>query len=108
MRKIFFNRFGLYNFIAWFLLILVLFIWMYPFIWLIFASFKLPLDLFKSGASLLPKVWTFENYVRAWVQAHFSIYFLNSTYYSIAATGLSVFIAGMCGYVLARYQFPGS
>jgi len=81
---------------------------MYPFIWLIFASFKLPLDLFKSGASLLPKEWTSENYVRAWVQAHFSSYFLNSTYYSISATALSVFIAGMCGYVLARYQFPGS
>ena len=45
---------------------------------------------------------------RAWVQAHFSSYFFNSTFYSVSATGLSVFIAGMCGYVLARYQFPGS
>jgi ABC-type glycerol-3-phosphate transport system permease component len=49
-----------------------------------------------------------ENYTRAWVQAQFSIYFLNSTTYSVIATGLSVFIAGMCGYVLARYKFPGS
>jgi ABC-type glycerol-3-phosphate transport system permease component len=108
MIKLFSHRFRLYNFIAWFFLIIVIFFWMYPFIWLIFASFKLPLDLFKSGASLLPKVWTVENYQRAWVQAHFSSYFFNSTFYSVSATSLSVLIAGMSGYVLARYQFPGS
>ncbi len=102
------NRFNRYNLLASFFLLLVLLAWMYPFIWLVFASFKLPLDLFKSGASLLPKVWTLENYARAWVQAHFSSYFFNSAYYSVAATFLSVFIAGMCGYVLARYKFPGS
>lgn len=102
------NRFNRLSLIAAFFLILVLLVWMYPFIWLIFASFKLPLDLFKSGAALLPKVWTLENFARAWVQAKFSIYFVNSTVYSVSATGLSVFIAGMCGYVLARYRFPGS
>ncbi len=108
MVRYFANRFNRYNLIASAIILAALLIWVYPFIWLIFASFKLPLDLFKSGASLLPKVWTLENYARAWVQAHFSTYFLNSTYYSVSATALSVLISGMCGYVLARYVFPGS
>ena len=108
MIKFLSNRFRQYNFVSWLFLSVMIFIWMYPFIWLIFASFKLPLDLFKSGASLLPKVWTLDNYSRAWIQAHFSTYFFNSTYYSVSATTLAVFISGMCGYVLARYQFPGS
>jgi ABC-type glycerol-3-phosphate transport system permease component len=108
MTKYLTNRFNRFNIIASFFIILVLLIWIYPFIWLVFASFKLPLDLFKSGASLLPKVWTLDNYARAWVQARFSTYFFNSTYYAASATGLAIFIAGMCGYVLARYNFPGS
>jgi ABC-type glycerol-3-phosphate transport system permease component len=108
MFKYLANRFHRYNLITSFFIILVLILWVYPFIWLIFASFKFPLDLFKSGASLLPKVWTLGNYARAWVQARFSTYFFNSTYYAVSATALSVFIAGMCGYVLARYTFPGS
>ena len=108
MKKFLTNRFNRYNLIASFFIILVLILWVYPFIWLIFASFKLPLDLFKSGASLLPKAWTLANYARAWVQARFSTYFINSVLYSVSATTLSVFIAGMCGYVLARYTFPGS
>ncbi len=108
MGKYLTNRFNRYNLIASFGILLVLILWVYPFIWLIFASFKLPLDLFKSGASLLPKEWTLENFSRAWIQAHFSTYFLNSVLYSVSATAISVFTAGMCGYVLARYIFPGS
>ncbi len=108
MIKYFANRFRRYNLITWLFIGLVLLLWVYPFIWLIFSSFKLPLDLFKSGASLLPKVWTLDNYSRAWVQARFSTYFFNSTFYAVSSTTLSVFIAGMCGYVLARYNFPGS
>ena len=72
MVRYFANRFNRYNLIASIFILAVLLAWVYPFIWLIFASFKLPLDLFKSGAALLPKVWTLENYARAWVQAHFS------------------------------------
>ena len=108
MIKYLSNRFHRLNLITIIFLSLVVLIWIYPFIWLLFASFKTPMDLFSSGASLLPKLWTSDNYSRAWVQAKFSMYFFNSTFYSVSATSLSVLIAGMCGYVLARYQFPGS
>jgi len=102
------NRFHRLNLVAVSVLSVVILFWLYPFIWVIFASFKTPMDMFGSGAGLLPKQWTVDNFVRAWEQAKFSRYFLNSTFYAVSSTTLSVLIAGMCGYVLARYKFPGS
>lgn len=108
MWRLITHRLFRYNLIVWVLLGGALLVWAYPFAWVVFSAFKTPLDLFGSGVNLLPKVWTLDNFVRAWTQAKFSTYLLNSAYYSCSATALSVIIAGMAGYVLARFQFPGS
>jgi raffinose/stachyose/melibiose transport system permease protein len=82
-------------------------IWIYPFLWLVSASLKGSLELFVSGLGLLPKHWQWNNYGRAWNDAGFSRYMLNSII-TTAATVLTVIVrCALCGYVLARYSFIG-
>jgi len=88
-------------------LLIVGFIWLYPFLWVVFSSFKSQRDMFTSGARLLPEMWEWSNYTRAWTEANFNTYFLNTVIYASAATAIEVVKSSMCGYVLARYRFFG-
>jgi raffinose/stachyose/melibiose transport system permease protein len=101
------RRFTRYNLIAVTILLFVCFIWVYPFLWAISGAFKTQLGMFTSGASLIPNQWNFANFQRAWVTAGFGTYFFNTLLYSSAATAVEVFKTALCGYVLARYRFPG-
>ncbi|MCA9969390.1 MAG: carbohydrate ABC transporter permease [Anaerolineales bacterium] len=101
------NRFARYNLIGVVLLAVIGFLWVYPFLWVVFASFKTPSEMFSAGATLLPENWNFGNFIRAWEKANFSTYFLNTVLYAAAATGIEVFKSSMCGYVLGRYRFRG-
>jgi ABC-type glycerol-3-phosphate transport system permease component len=101
------SRFARYNLIAITILLIVGFIWVYPFLWAIAGSFKTQIGLFTSGASLMPNQLDFSNFQRAWVTAGFSQYFLNTVLYSSTSTAIELFKSALCGYVLARYRFPG-
>jgi len=90
------------------ILLVVSFFWLYPFLWVIFSSLKTQRDMFTSGARLLPdEVWEWGNYNRAWTEANFNVYFMNTVIYASAATAIEVVKSSMCGYVLARYRFFG-
>ncbi len=82
-------------------------VWVYPFIWVLFSAFKTQPEMFTAGANLLPEEWRWENFEKAWVQAQFSDYFLNTVIYAVSATLIEVVKSSMCGYVLARYRFFG-
>lgn len=95
------------NAIALPVLIIVGLIWVYPFLWTISAAFKSQGGLFTSGASLLPDALNLDNFERAWVSAGFDRYFVNTVIYSVSSTVIELIKAALCGYVLARYEFPG-
>lgn len=95
------------NLIAVPALAIIGFIWVYPFLWSISAAFKTEIGVFTSGAGLIPQPFKFDNFSRAWVQAGFGEYFFNTVLYSVASTGVEVIKSALCGYVLARYRFPG-
>lgn len=101
------SRFFRYNLVIVPILLIIGFFWIYPFLWVVFAAFKTQPDMFSAGARLLPKTWNPENFVRAWVQAKFSLYFMNTVLYAVSATMLVLLQSSMCGYVIARYRFPG-
>jgi len=82
-------------------------IWIYPFVWMVSASFKQPLEIFTGGLSLIPKQWSWDNYVRAWRDAGFSRYLLNSVLVTTGTTALIVAHCALSGYVLGRYAFIG-
>jgi len=95
------------NLIAVPLLVVVGLLWIYPFLWTVAAAFKTQGGLFSGGASLLPDQLNFDNFVRAWVNAGFSQYFVNTVIYAVASTAIELVKSALCGYVLARYDFPG-
>lgn len=101
------TRFKRMNTITTIILLVVIVMWIYPFLWVLFASLKTQKEMFTAGARLWPEVWNFSNYGRAWYKADFQKYFLNSLTYSIVATMIELIKSSLCGYVLARYRFPG-
>lgn len=91
-----------------FLLLLALSaIWIYPFLWMISASLKAPLEIFSGGLSLIPAIAKWENYQRAWIDADFNRYLLNTVIVAVGSTALVLLHCSLTGYVLGRYSFTG-
>lgn len=90
-------------------LLLLLFgaIWIYPFIWMLSASFKGTDEFFADSLTLLPAAWDFDNFKRAWDIGNFQDYFLNTVVVTVAVIVIVLFITATCGYALGRYEFPG-
>ncbi|TQM10859.1 carbohydrate ABC transporter permease [Pseudonocardia kunmingensis] len=82
-------------------------VWIYPFVWVLSASVKGQLEVFSAGLSLLPEAFRWENYARAWVDADFGTYMLNTILVTAFTVAIVVVRCAMAGYVLARYSFLG-
>lgn len=88
-------------------LMLFSFLWVYPFLWMISASFKSNSEIFSSGLSLIPREFTMDNYTRAWSQSNFSVYFFNSLIVTFVVVLIVLFSSAFAGYALGRYNFYG-
>lgn len=93
--------------IIYILLAVVAFVWVYPFIWMITASLKTQDEFFASGLGLIPKSLNFENYVRAWNNANFGVYFKNSIIVTVSVVVIVLLATSAAGYVMGRYAFVG-
>jgi raffinose/stachyose/melibiose transport system permease protein len=83
------------------------FCWIYPFLWMLSASFKSTMEIFQKGLNLIPEHISFENYWRAWVKGGFGGYFFNSVITTLCSILIVVLRCALAGYVLARYNFTG-
>ncbi len=83
------------------------FLWIYPFLWMVSASLKDQMEVFASGLGLLPETPIWENYHRAWSEAHFGQYLVNTVIVTLSTVAIVVVRCAMAGYVLARYRFAG-
>lgn len=88
-------------------LIVLCFLWIYPFLWMLAASFKSQEEVLLSGASLIPHNPALDNYVRAWTHARLGRYFGNTVIVVILHVVLVVLVAAMAGYALGRNKMPG-
>lgn len=82
-------------------------VWIYPLLWTLSASVRDAADLFSGGVGLWPQEWHWDNYARAWNDAGFSTYLLNSVVVTVASVVIVVVRSATAGYVLARYRFFG-
>lgn len=78
----------------------------FPFVWMAFGSFKHFKEL-TASASLLPQVWTLDNYVEIVNQVSFLSAFRNSVIVSLVTTASVLITSSAAGYVFAVYRFPG-
>ena len=72
------------------LLALLCLLWVYPFLWLLSASLKEPLEIFSKGLNLIPDKAQWENYARAWSTAGFAHYMLNTILVTVGTVVLVV------------------
>ena len=84
------------------IMILVLFISLYPIIWVLISSFKE-----KPGGLGLPEKWVFDGYITIFTELDIHIYFFNSIVITCISTLVSVAIVSMAAYVVARMEFKG-
>ncbi|MVA74459.1 ABC transporter permease subunit [Auraticoccus sp. F435] len=89
------------------LLLAVAAVWVYPFAWVVSASLKDQLEVFTAGLDLVPESPQWGNYARAWVDADFAGYMLNTVLVTVGTVAVVVIRCAMAGYVLARYDFLG-
>lgn len=79
---------------------------LYPVIYTVLGSFKTNAEL-TQGGGFFPSVWHFENYYKAFIQADFTKYTLNSVVVSISVTILAVVTTSLAGFAMARKDFAG-
>ncbi len=78
----------------------------FPFIWMVFASFKTFKDL-VSSTQMLPEVWTLNNYIEIASRINFPVAFLNSIIAATSVTVFTLFTSAALGYIFAKYRFWG-
>ena len=83
------------------------FLWVYPFLWMISASFKTQNEFFASGLNLIPQSFNLDNFIRAWNNANFGIYFKNSIIVTVSVVVIVLLSTSLAGYVMGRYSFVG-
>jgi N-acetylglucosamine transport system permease protein len=78
-----------------------------PLLWAVMTSFKDDRSIFTEPWAL-PDRLHFENWSRAWTQAHMSDYFLNTVLVVAGSLAGTLLLGSMAAYVLARFEFPGN
>src|SRR3569623_1805121 len=88
-------------------LLVALVVILFPVFWMFLSSFKGPTEMFARDLTLIPKVWTWENYANVWFNTPFPTYFWNSFYIAAITTALSVSVSIYASYAIARIPFRG-
>ena len=78
----------------------------FPVFWMISSSLKSQNEVFTK-MSLLPETWKWSNYAKAFVDANFGQYFLNSVFYTVVGVFFIILIASLAAYAFARLEFWG-
>lgn len=78
-----------------------------PIIWTFLASFKNTTEIFASPWTM-PAELRWENWGRAWTEAHVGRYFINSVIVVAFSTFGTMLLGSMAAYVLSRYKFVGN
>jgi len=80
----------------------------FPFIWVLFTSFKGPNDaIYSVPPQLIPNEPTFDNYVRVWNQLPVANFFLNSIIVAGGTVVLNLLFTSLAAYPFAKMKFRG-
>lgn len=89
------------------LTVLLCLVWAAPFLWMLSTAMKTKPEIFTNPPRWLPDTLNFDNFILAWNAAPFGAYYLNSFIVATITTLVTLLIASMGGYALARLPFRG-
>jgi multiple sugar transport system permease protein len=93
--------------IIYFILIIICFIMVIPFIWMVFSSLKTTGEIWQYPPEFLPRTLKWSNYVEAWNSLPFDRFFINTLIVTVCVTVSQLFTCSLGGYAFARLKFPG-
>ena len=98
------------NLLGWLLAILLLpflIIMIYPFIYMVSATFKGQISVLNDGFNLIPRHFTLDAYKYVFSASNFLKYFINSSIVAVIVVGGNIVLAPMVAYAFAKKEFPG-
>jgi multiple sugar transport system permease protein len=81
---------------------------LFPFYWIIVTSFKTDLQIQQFRSIFAPSPWTLEQYRSLLFDTSFPVWFRNTIIVATSSTAISVFVATLAAYALARLKFLGA
>jgi multiple sugar transport system permease protein len=88
-------------------LLAMLFVMLYPVIWMVMSSLRPEQEIF-GDMGFIPTNWTFDNYIRGWTlfgDKTFGLFFINSFVICIFAILGNLIACSMAAYAFARLEF---
>lgn len=78
----------------------------FPLYWIVTGSLKTAKEINSPHPTLVPQIWTLDNYVKLFKQPALQWLF-NTVFIAVMAMGLTCITAALAGYVLAKKRFTG-
>jgi arabinogalactan oligomer/maltooligosaccharide transport system permease protein len=79
----------------------------YPILRVITISIRPGDNLLTESLSIIPDDWTFDNYIKLFVDHPFGTWIWNSILVTVTVVITGVALASTAGYALSRFRFPG-
>lgn len=95
-----------YNIFVFIFLLIFSLIMIYPFIWMVFSSFKTQKDVYSIPIRLLPSSFKWDNYLRVFKMIPFARYYLNSIITTTLQTLIQITMSIFAAFVFAKLDFP--
>lgn len=89
------------------LMALLIFVVMFPLLWLLVSSFKLEKEIIGFPPSFFGSSYTIKSFKRIFESIPMLSYIKNTLIFALGATFLAVLFDSMAGYVFARMEFKG-
>lgn len=83
-------------------------VWLAPLLYAFYTSLRPYTDTERLGYASVGGHYNFSNYAAAWSEGDLPLYFRNSAEITIPAVLLTLFLASMVAYVVARHRFRGN
>ncbi len=87
------------------LLMSLLVLVMFPFLWMLLASFKNSSAIISWPPKVWPREWTIENYTQVWSGIPLLKFLSNTVIFTVGVVFLSLLCDSLAGYAFARFKF---
>ena len=88
-------------------MVLIVFVVAFPLFWMVSNSFKPKTEIYVQPPTLLPMVWTLQNYLDLFALTKFGYYYRNSIIVATCATVLAITVGSLAAYALTRFRLLG-
>jgi multiple sugar transport system permease protein len=89
------------------LLVVAIVVMCFPLAWMVSVSFRPNVEVVKIPPAWLPQVFTIEGYRKFFESPRYMLVFFNTCLIALVVTVLSLVIASVAAYALARFKFIG-